>query len=551
MGSIRTMTSELRTRGPDSSGTLNFKNRAFFGHTRLAILDLSKNGHQPIESDDWILVYNGEIYNHLELRPALEAQGVSFCGNSDTETLLQSIQRDGIDSTIQAINGIYAFAAYEKASGKLHLIRDRLGIKPLFYYQHNDRFWFASTPAAIANSAAASWDLDREALYYFFLLGGIYSDRTLFDGISRIDAAEHLIVSGAKIVSRRKYWQPQPREDDLEQTLAQATNQQQLSDVPISLFLSGGVDSSTLACLMPEASALHLDSDEFGYAKTVADHLGMPLTKVVPDMDTVTEMHRDYASINGEPSMAASMPMILSKEAQKLDYKVGLSTNGADELFYGYPRTPIPQNVATGLAGSSFSKCINQQVSHIFRHPENFSVPGFKSPMSFIEQVEDLEQRYRLENFPIHASYRWLELQSYVLFDLNPTLDYASMSHGIEMRVPFLDYKVVEAALSRPPEELVDPELGAKAPLKNVLDKHGIPKRVWDRPKMGFSLSAKHTEKLGSQRLQSIKDLKKNGHFVLHGRRGQLRRDTVYLGSSALAFQCWVDVWIKSGKVND
>lgn len=544
------------SRGPDYTGFWNDGARAALAHNRLAIIDLSPEGRQPMESDDWVIVFNGEIYNYAEIRPGLEELGVVFRGHSDTEVLLHCLQRRGLDSTLQLIHGMFAIAAWHKPSGTLHLVRDRMGIKPLFYHHGEDgSVAFASTAAALARTRADKWRLNRGALYEFFRLGAVFSEDTLFAGIQRLDAA-HVATFVNGDWSVRRYWKPEPRSGDLGDLIFTAVEARRISDVPVCVFLSGGVDSSAVSVILRDVDGVHLESVEKEYARHVTDAIGGKLHVVDPqdfDMDAVLS---DYAGTSGEPSMAGMIPYVVSRAIRDLGYIVGISANGADELFYGYPRMPTP-----GLPTDHFSLVphdplqqadLTTQLLEIFRHPGNFSVPDSPEPLSLLAFVAQMEEKYFLDGFPRESSYRWLELQTYVKYDLNATLDFASMASSVEMREPFLDYRLVECALALDPAEVVTPEFGRKAPLKRILQEAGIHPALWCRAKRGFSLNSKADQSLRRRRLQSVKMLREQGYLRLADAaawRGNVHRDQAYLFNAAWAFEVWKRVWIDSGIV--
>ncbi len=556
---VREMARLQHERGPDHTGFWSNESTAAFGHNRLAILDPSPAGNQPMESEHWVLVYNGEIYNHLEIRGSLGELNNRFDGTSDTETLLASIENFGIESTLDRLNGIFAFAAYHKASGTLHLVRDRLGIKPLFYYQDEESgtVTFASTPAAIASTQRATWSLNRHALHRYFFLGAIFSDDTLFTGIHRLPAATHLTFSGRNI-DRERYWKPSPREGDLAEAVRTAIESQKLSDVPVSLFLSGGVDSSVSACVLKdEVDAVHLSSPEEKYARHVAESLGIDLEIVNPSEPDFDKLSGHYVQTSGEPSMASLIPSFVCETIHAQNYKVGISGNGADELFYGYPRTPSPTIDHVLFLNFPYeaapSASIVDQLYHIFRHPSHFSTLGGVAVTEPHEWIDEMEERFALSDFPFpsSASYRWLELQTYVVHDLNPTLDFASMAYGVEMRVPFLDHVLVETALSQPESAFITKEFGRKSPLKSFLRDAGIFPATWSRPKIGFSIPPELEFQLRRQCVEAVGNLVRDGFLRLHGdqSKGVPLRDIAYLLKAALSFEHWKKTWVDSGKV--
>lgn len=549
------MVDHQRRRGPDGEGLWE-DGRVFFGHNRLAIVDLSPHGHQPMESEKWVLTYNGEIFNAPQLRNELESRGRVFKGHCDTEVLLLCLEEYGLESSLEKINGFFAFAAYDKISGEIFLVRDRLGIKPLFYYLDSGRLAFASTPAALASSLRRSWSLDFNGLESLLLLGCAQGKHTLFEGICRLEPASCLKWSGTGATpSITRFWVPKPRGGSLIETVVDAVNMRRMGDVPMAVFFSGGVDSTFLAGVLQDIEAVHLVSEEENFARDAASALGISLQTVACGDEDHRDLLREYAAHTGEVSMSSPIPRLVARALRSRGFKVAFSANGADELFYGYARTPIP-----GVSSYIFerhryeqppAKSLREQLLHIFRNPAHFSIPLRPAQVRDIQYWhETINQQCNLGDFGCHASYRWTELQTYVLHDLNATLDFASMSCGLEVRTPFLDYRVVERCLSAPPEHLVTHEEGRKSPLKAALREFGVPEKCFRRQKFGFSLKTDFTRNLESLQMQAVASLRRRGLLSLSGSVVEDKRSLTYLLATALALQIWCEEWIDSGTVS-
>lgn len=585
------------SRGPDATGTWN-NNKIFLGHNRLSIIDLSEAGTQPMESKNWVLTYNGEIYNFKEIKKDLISKGVTFVSTSDTEVLLLSLEHYGIHKTIEKINGMFSFGAYNKENDTLYLVRDRLGIKPLFYYidEKENNIIFASSPGAIVKSLSPKkWDLNYDCVYTYFLLGAINSEDTFFKGIKRLDAACMLEISDSvQSIKNNKYWRPSPREENIEELLEDCLSKRLVSDVPLVLFLSGGVDSSVLAALaskIKNIDAIHLMSEEEKYAKLVAQKFDINLSTVDPGAYDLDASLRKYVASSGEPSMASMIPFVVSKEVTKYA-KVAISANGADELFFGYPRTLTP-NRNTGFFlkqgknqdTSPSSKNKWEQLTHIFRNPYALNIPKsfisqqmirlsnsgvyFKQNDGAFNNREfkifentglghmlgfNQEENYLNDNFEISAQTRWNEISTYIKYDLNPTLDFASMANSLEVRVPFLDHRLVEAALTLTDVEHITEEYSRKSILKRMLDKNKVDSRVWARPKIGFSLSPWAKNQISSRRSQAMADLYEREilNFPINAGNISARphRDQTYLMNTAWSFEHWCKEWIDGGYIN-
>ncbi len=567
---VAAMNAAQKSRGPDhagiwtsqgESGKTDKANQApdtcSLGHTRLSILDLNERSNQPMVGNRWVLSYNGEIFNYRAVKTELEQAGEKFNTTGDTEVLLRAIECWGIEKAVEHIAGMFAFAAYDRETHTLHLVRDRMGIKPLYFCERNGAVYFASSPAAIVHGVGtdAGWNLNWEALYGYFLLGATSGPDSLFEGIKKVDAAEIITFTSEKSPERKRYWTPQPRPSDLSQILAEVVEEHREADVPTAIFLSGGVDSSVLSVLLEKLDCFHLRSEETEMARHVAEKVGSKL-EVCDPVENVNyeEILEDYARTSGAPSASSPMPYLVSRLIRQSGYTVAFSANGADELFHGYPRTPSPELNRGFLPPNGYEKnsydCLAQQLRHVFRSPENFFLPrAQQTTLSSIDFAESLESQYHLPDFPKSASYRWLELQTYVLQDLNPTLDYASMAHSVEVRVPFLDHRIVEAALTADANDHITAEYGRKSPLKAQLDQHGIHPIVWARKKLGFSLAPDAVDNLAERRLEALGELRKEGFLAVDARMGESQRDLIYLGSAAQAFLAWKRVWIDSGIV--
>lgn len=426
------------------------------GHTRLSILDLTPSGDQPMEGEEWVLSFNGEIYNHLGLRSMYD---LSCKGISDTATLLAMLEEMGINATLPLLRGMWAFAAYHKPTRTLYCAVDPFGIKPLHYCATDDFFAVASSPSAIL-PLRPKWKIRPEGLMEFMMTGGAEG---VWHGIGRLSGGT-MVVKSPEGLSFQRWYVPtfQPNAEALiGDALDRAMQQVQLSDVPVGLFYSGGVDSSVVASFMPKGTpSFHLNGAEAMYAEAGAEHFGHEFHLIDNAGASVQNALRTIARTSGEPTMAGYIPFIVSAYASD-HVKVAISANGADELFFGYPRT------------------LDGQDTHMFRDPRSFTLRG--KAKATVPKVYALTG----DGWPEDAIPRWRELMYYIALDLNPTLDAASMAHSLELRVPFLDQDLVECALSLPAAWH-----GTKDYLKVYLREVGLPSEIWDRPKEGFSMPA-------------------------------------------------------------
>ena len=261
------------------------------------------------------------------------------------------------------------------------------------------------------------------------------------------------------------------------------------ADVKSALFLSGGIDSTFLASVINDLDFFHLNSPELSYANKVAKHYDKPLVVVNPDAQNYFDGLKKVSQTFGEPLMSCGIPYSVSAAVVDSGYKMAISANGADELFLGYPRTPLDLSLKQlNKYDTNANKWFDYQIAHIFRQKNHFSIEEYDSYIpSFADISSNVIKNCSLSNFDATANYRWIELMTYVLNDLNPTLDAASMANSLEVRVPFLDHRIVQGVLSWPVERLYDIDLGRKAPLK----KHILPvfgQGFIHRPKLGFSI---------------------------------------------------------------
>ena len=366
---VATMTSALHHRGPDSSAVwLSPDGALSMGHARLAIVDLSEQGRQPMTSRSgrFVTVFNGEIYNHLELRREL-AGDFAWRGHSDTETLLEAIERWGLVQALKRAVGMFAIAVWDREVGTLSLARDRMGEKPMYYGRGRTGFAFASELKSLRHCPGLDFSFDREALRGFVQFGYVASPRSAFVGIKKLPPATILVLRSAdEDVAPTCYWSmPMPVADaefveasrsadtarisELESLLQQSVAQQMLADVPIGAFLSGGIDSSLIVALMQRASSQRVKTfsmgfgdgsdDELAAARQIAAHIGTEHTEMLVTPEDVLNVIPRLAGIYDEPFADSSqVPTVLLSQLTRRHVTVALSGDAGDELFGGYNR---------------------------------------------------------------------------------------------------------------------------------------------------------------------------------------------------------------------
>lgn len=481
--------------GPDLSKLQTVNDRVCFSHNLLSII-----GHQeqPVSSDRYVMTFNGCWYDFKDYYPY---------ATSDTIALLMHFNAKGLEA-LKDVNGMFSIGLYDKLEEKIHLIVDHFGQKPCYYYHSGDKFAFASNPAALYE-LQDKWELDRDALQSYWLLGSVMGSDGIFKGIKKVCAGEIVTFDlNTNKVSTSRWYEPMFQvEPDLEGLVYDAIDKVKVADVPIHIFLSGGVDSTLVASRFAGGNAIHLDSPEREHAQFVADKFNINL-KVLSSFNINTEeCLTDYVLNSGMPTMAGLIPYITAREVAKFG-RVAITANGSDEIFMGYNRT--------------HDVIDSNQIDHIFRNVYRFTLQNFT-------------REYLTPNI---NKGRLLELGTYVQYDLNNTLDSASMCHGLEVRSPFLDHRLVEAALSVP--ESVHRKKGNKTILKEMLRKLGFNNQFINRPKVGFSLHKQPTDIDKWKRLAWNFAIENNFLKIPDVLSG---RDKAYLEMSALGYYFFYTNW--------
>jgi asparagine synthase (glutamine-hydrolysing) len=366
----RAMADTLRHRGPDAGGVwVDAEAGIAFGHRRLSIQDLSTEGAQPMRSHcgRWVIVYNGEIYNVRELSRELTTLGHAFRGHSDTEVLLQAVVEWGIEATLTRLAGMFAFALWDCRERELHLVRDRVGKKPLYYGRCGDTFVFGSELKAIRAHPAFAAPIDRDALALFLRYSYIPAPHCIYEGFRKLEAGSHLTLCARRPepAPPRAYWSARSvaehghlepfsgTEDEavdrLDGMLHQAVSGRMISDVELGALLSGGIDSSCVVAIMQAQSdravrtfSIGFDEsgyDEAPYAAAVARHLGTDHTELIVRAKDCLELIPRLPELYDEPfGDVSQIPTYLVSELARRDVTVALSGDGGDELFAGYKR---------------------------------------------------------------------------------------------------------------------------------------------------------------------------------------------------------------------
>jgi len=373
------MADAIAHRGPDGWDVwVDAPAGVALSHRRLAIIDLTPTGAQPMVSADgrWVISYNGEVYNAAAIAATPELSGIAWRGTSDTEVILESIARRGLDATLADLNGMFAIALWDRARGELHLIRDRLGIKPIFYATTPRGTCFASELKALFAIGAPLGPIDASSVASFLRFGYVPAPHTIFRDVKKVMPGEVVTIDRAGGVTRRTYWSlaavarmgrsapldlsDEEAADRLHDLLADAVSGQMISDVPLGAFLSGGIDSSTIVALMAAAGRGPVRSfsigfpeagyDESGYAAAVAQHLGTRHEQLIVTAKDALALVPYLPDLYDEPFADSSqIPTLLVSRLTRRQVTVALSGDGGDELFAGYNRYFLAESLGASV----------------------------------------------------------------------------------------------------------------------------------------------------------------------------------------------------------
>lgn len=610
------MCKTLVHRGPDDQGTF-VDRHAGLANRRLAIIDL-EHGHQPIHNEDqtvWV-VFNGEIYNYRDLRMTLERRGHSFYTRSDTEVIVHAYEDFG-DEFLEHLNGMFAFALWDATRHRLVLARDRAGIKPLYYALHDGALIFASEAKGILAYPGVPRSVDLVALNEYLSFEYVPSPRTIFSGISKLPPGQAICFQENKMrtwtywdinLARSENIQRKPLaeyEDELLELLREAVNLEMVSDVPIGVLLSGGIDSSAVAALMVESSPGRIKSfsisfedptfDESRYARLVAGRLGTDHHELCLAAKDVVQLLPQIVNSMDEPLGDSSLlPTYVLSRLARQHVKVALGGDGGDELFGGYSTLQahrlveyyerllpsyVRQRVAPRLAEllpTSFNNIsvdfkirrflLARGVPPAVRH--HYWLGSFKP-----EQKEELLRPWarltekdtydivfkHLEQctaqYPMNQLL-YCDFKLYLEGGMLPKVDRMSMANSLEIRAPLLNHKLVKY-VARIPHELKLRGLTTKYLLRRSLRKH-LPAEILRRGKKGFNFPvakwiAGPLRDL-AESLLSPERLSRSGFFdhdyvrMLLDEHMAGRRDHRKLLWTLIAFQLWYERWIEESR---
>ncbi len=535
------MADAIAHRGPDGEGTYA-DGPVAFGHRRLAILDLTNAGGQPMSTDsgETTVIHNGEIYNFAALRGHLEGQGHRFRSRSDTEVVLHAYDAWG-DSCVERFNGMFAFAVWDQRRQRVVVARDRYGVKPLYWWTDGATVLFASEIKAILASRLVARKVSVGALSEYFTFQNIFTDRTLFEGIRLLPAGSRLIVEPRSGRQPRveRWWDFSFTSDGsaaeqaelsvrVAETFREGVTRQLVSDVPVGSYLSGGMDSSSIASIasrhlprlstftagfdMSSASGLEITFDERVDAEATANALKTDHYEVVLHAGDMEHVMPDLIWHLEDLRVGQCYPNYYVARLASKFVKVVLSGSGGDELFGGYPWRYYREAGATSnddfLAGyySSWQRLVHDDDKPALFAPHVRAELGDETPFDAFRSVFDgWERPFTTPEARVEASL-YFELKTF-LHGLLLVEDKVSMAHSLETRVPFLDNELVDLALSIPPHFKTPTSPSAPRPDENTAGKKllyesqssegkailrqamgaVLPPSVSGRPKQGFS----------------------------------------------------------------
>ncbi|MBW6451265.1 MAG: asparagine synthase (glutamine-hydrolyzing) [DPANN group archaeon] len=531
---IKKMTNILSHRGPDDSGYFIDKNITL-AHRRLSIIDI-KGGHQPIHNEDetvWV-VFNGEIYNYKELRERLENKNHKFYTNTDTETIIHAYEEFGL-GFVKHLDGDFAFALYDKNKKRLILARDKLGVKPIYYSNIDDKLLFASEIKSILQYPGFKRTLNMDAVNEFFTFTYPIAPNTMFQNIQMLPPATILIYENNKILTK-KYWTFSMKDEILTENeiikkikryLNDAVEKRMFSDVPIGAFLSGGLDSSYVVALMSKFSdnpvntfsvSFGESSDETKFAKIIADkfdtnHRELKVDSSKPKLLPEVTWHLDTPAAD-----VAAIPTYLMSEVTSKYVKVVLTGDGGDEVFGGYKKYAILSNLNTlknKIPTNLKSKIISlgamsgkttvlrrlfDNISSLSTEDEYLSyISAFTNDEKLqalqpsitdqfnLDSAKKVIQKHFNENISFTNNMMFFDLKTLLPDDYLMKVDKMTMANSLEARVPFLDSKLVEFMASLNPKYKVN-NFSTKYIFKKVLKEEGIPRTILNRKKHGFNV---------------------------------------------------------------
>ncbi|HET7730761.1 MAG TPA: asparagine synthase (glutamine-hydrolyzing) [Usitatibacter sp.] len=542
----------LKQRGPDDSGVwVRPGGRVALGHTRLSILDLSPLGHQPMRSSDGSLqmVFNGEVYNFAVVRAELEGLGHRFRSSGDSEVILAAFQQWGVKAVDKFI-GMFAIALWNEHERRLVLLRDRMGVKPLYYAWNGNTLWFGSELKALRAFEAWEPEIDRDALGEYLQYGYVSAPRSIYKDVHKLLPGHWLELGEVGEPAVHRYWDPRPvaapfteseeeLERHLEYLLIDAFRYRMVSDVPVGVFLSGGIDSSIVAALLQRYGGgevrtftIGFDDPRFNeaeHAKSVASHLGTRHTEQIVTAGDMRGVLEHWADLFDEPfGDSSGVPTYLVSRLARGSVKVALSADGGDELFSGYSHYGLVMGREEKLAGwplgarRALARTLG--AGSLLPLADKLPLPSrlrHATRRNLVDRLEKLRmvmpdvdrttlydlaltsftpaeiaaiaggatvprERVEMPGAGYADQMSQDDIRHFLPDDILVKVDRTTMATGLEGREPLLDHRLVEFAL-RLPLELRRGALGPKHLLRKILYRH-VPREILERPKQGFGV---------------------------------------------------------------
>ncbi|MFT4800347.1 MAG: asparagine synthase (glutamine-hydrolyzing) [Flavobacteriaceae bacterium] len=541
------MVKTLHHRGPDDFGAEIFnqkENIVGFGHKRLSILDLSPLGHQPMEFENYSIVYNGEVYNFAEIKEDLIELGHIFNTDSDTEVILHSFSEWGIECVSKFI-GMFAFVILDKSKNIITIVRDRAGIKPLYYYWNNDLFLFSSELKAFHEHPGFKKNVNLSSVVEFMDSGYVSAPNSIFENCYKLEPGKYLEFNlSSKSIQISSYWDVadyyklpkleisySKAKEELEKLLISAFNYRMVADVPIGVFLSGGYDSTAVTAILQKDRKSKLNTFTIGFedgnneapvAKEIASHLGTNHKEYICTTKDAQEIIPTLPFFFDEPfGDSSAIPTILVSKFARKDVTVALSADAGDEIFVGYELyTTFQKNINLLFKIPLFARMTIGKLLNIVYKFVPSSNQGLKKKTkifaeilqlnkidsvnrlfdSYYELSDDIKNSLFLNRVGNNKKSFSKELnisnnlslalakdyKGYLQDDILTKVDRAAMSAGLEGREPFLDHRIIEF-VAQLPDSFKYKDGVQKRILKEIVHKY-VPKKIMERPKSGFSI---------------------------------------------------------------
>ena len=544
--SVESASSFIHRRGPDYSGyefVKSFENEIHLSHKRLSIIDLSNEANQPFfdENRNWALIFNGEIYNYKEIKHKLENKNIKFKTSSDTEVILKSFDYWGI-KCLKYFIGMFSFMITDLKLGVSYVVRDRAGVKPLYYYRSKNTFIASSDLRSVNHLVKNKVNLNLSAVDSFFSLGYSELENSYINEIQKLPKGCYLRIDFKNYDYKIfKYWDPltffnnkylniseSEILDQLEDLLTSAFKYRMVSDVPVGVFLSGGYDSSLVSAILSKKAGYQINSYSIGFedpnyneanhAKKVANYLGLNHTEKICTEKNAIDLIEKLVDVYDEPfGDSSAIPTLLVSELASKDVKVVLSADGGDEIFGGYSKystsinayrkiNSIP-NFILKLLDASPDSLINQLLNFSLQRKLNnehvkklkkiiksnslldLSMTLGKNPQSDIlnnehKSIIDTKIYNSLDDINKMLVF---DYNNYLEGDILKKVDRATMYYSIEGREPLLDHRIFEFMAKIHPKYKLSKSLEKKYLLKKITHKY-LPSKIMDRPKMGFRI---------------------------------------------------------------